>query len=478
MEKLMNKKIMAFAAAVVVAASMFGGCSNKASNTNTETTVVEGTTLPDSAVEETGSSVTKATDGEGNIVTDEEGNEVTVTTATFKDPSAAFSNTDVPMDDDYYLTQQATGTTVNEEDVIAMIQAGTTAPVEKPPVMKEYNIDCSQRYGFNQLSNAEKELYKQMLDAVKSCKLKLPVDDSITNEMWIKVYGCMYTQEPELFWIANRAERGKFWYWETDPDAIAKLQKQIDEKAAYVLGQAEGLDTYGKIKTFHDYIGLHNNFQMYDPDNIAETCYNFTIYGGLVNGRIQCEGYAKTMQYLCDLAGIESMVVIGTNANGDSHAWNVIKIDGNWYNVDSTWDDPILTTPDPTNLRHRYFGVPDKWIHELSHFNINTKTTGTKVKYFDPPACTAEDVNWFRKENRLYSDADSADAALRAALTAAADGKTRVAEIRVTDKAIYDKITADLKGYANWIKEQKSSVKGVSSNCDPNTLVIELDLTY
>ena len=478
----MNKKIVTFAAALVMTASVFGGCSSK-NGQNDETafnTIENGTVAP--SPEETDpaeTSVTAVTDPDGNIVTDAEGNEVTTTTATFQDPSAKISDTSVPMDDDFYLTQEATGTTVNEADVIAMIEAGTTAATaEKPPVMKEYNISASQRYGYNQLTKAERELYDQMLDCVKSCKLKLPVDDSVTNEMWIKVYGCMYTQEPELFWIANKAERGRFWYWENDPDVIAKMQKEIDNAAAKVIGQAEGLDTYGKVKVFHDYIGLHNNFELYDKERMVETCYNFTIYGGLINGRIQCEGYAKTMQYLCDLAGIESMVVIGTNASGDSHAWNVIKMDGNWYNVDSTWDDPILKEVDPTNLRHMYFGVPDSWIHEKSHFNINTKSTGTKVKYFDPPACTAEDLNWFKKENKLYSDAASADTALRAALKIAADNKTRVAEIRVTDKATFDSVTANLKDYANWIKEQNSAVKSVSSNSDERTLVIELDLKY
>ncbi|MBQ8978978.1 MAG: hypothetical protein IJ080_04350, partial [Oscillospiraceae bacterium] len=106
------------------------------------------------------------------------------------------------------------------------------------------------------------------------------------------------------------------------------------------------------------------------------------------------------------------------------------------------------------------------------------KSTGTKVKYFDPPACTAEDLNWFKKENKLYSDAASADTALRAALKIAADNKTRVAEIRVTDKATFDSVTANLKDYANWIKEQNSAVKSVSSNSDERTLVIEFDLKY
>ncbi|MBQ5310791.1 MAG: hypothetical protein ILP19_01950 [Oscillospiraceae bacterium] len=482
----MNKKILAFAAAIVMAASAFTGCSSKPANNDTEVSMaviqdgteapapeesVDGTTVPGSAV---------AVDGEGNIVTDENGETVIVTSATFKDP-AAEAGTSVSHDDEYYMSQTGEGTTVDEDKLAEMIEAGvTTTAAPKAPIMKEYNIDCTTRYGYNQLSSAEKELYKQMLDAVKSVKLRLEVDDSVTTEMWVKVYGCMYSQEPELFWIANKTEKGRFWYWEVEPEKIKSLQSEIDKKAGEVLALADGKSTYEKVKTFHDYIVLHDTFEMYDKSRISDTCFNFTVYGGLVGGRIQCEGYAKTMQYLCDLSGIESMVISGTNKDGDSHAWNVIKIDGKWYNVDATWDDPILSKTDPTNLRHRYFAVPDSWIHNKSHYNINMKVSGTKVKYFDPPACTAEDMNYFKQEGMLFSDMASAEKALKAQMKTAAANKTRVAEVRVSSKDVYDKMTssANLKEYAQWIKGENSAVKSVSSNCDPETLVIELGLLY
>ena len=453
----MNKRILASAAALLMCMSVFAGCGDKPEDgTEVETSV---------NVIENG---TEAPSGEPV-----EGSGTTVS-VNFDDPAAQLGigsegtlSPDIP---DVDATEAETTLPANHEDVMNMIT--NTEVTTKAPVLKEYNVDYSTRYGYNQLNDAEKKLYAQILEAVKSVKLKVDVDESVTDEMWVKVYGCMYIQEPQLFWLSSkRVTKGKLWYWEVDPEIIASMQKEIDAKVGKVLAEAEGKSDYDKLKVFHDYISLNNDF-------VKDEGFNQTIYGGFVTGTIQCEGYAKTMQYLCDLSGVESMIVVGTNDAGDSHAWNVVKVDGSWYNLDTTWDDPILTEVDSTNVRYRYFLVPDEWIHNKSHFNINKKTTGTQVTYFNPPACTSEDKNYFKVTNQLYTDKASADAALKDKMKSAASSKLRAAEIRVASKDVYDAITANLKDYATWIKGENSAVKSVASNCDPNTLVIELDLIY
>lgn len=448
----MTKRIMAFAAAVLMAASVFTGCGSKTEDdaqAQTSVNVIEnGTTAPS-------------------------GEEVTTAEGDFSDPAAQLGVEtqpgDIPPED---AENQETTLPPNHEEIINMIQNGGGTVTTKAPILKEYNVDCTTRYGYNQLNDAEKELYKQILEAANSIRTSLRVDDSVTDEMWIKVYGCVYMQEPQLFWLSSKkVSKGKLWYWEIDPELIASMQKEIDATVGKILAEADGKSDYEKLKVFHDYIALNNNF-------VKESGYNQTIYGGFVNGEIQCEGYAKSIQYLCDLTGIESTVVVGTNESGDSHAWNVVKVDGKWYNLDTTWDDPILSNVVKTNIRYRYFLVPDEWIHNKSHFNVNKKTTGTQVTYFTPPACTSDDMNYFKVTKQLYSEEASADTALRAKLKECAASNTRAVEIRVTSQAVYDAVTKNLKDYASWIKSENSAVTSVSSNCDPNTLVIELDLSF
>ncbi len=83
---------------------------------------------------------------------------------------------------------------------------------------------------------------------------------------------------------------------------------------------------------------------------------NHSAYGALCNRSAVCEGYAEAYQLLMDIAGIECIYVAG-EAN-EPHAWNMLCIDGSYYHVDTTWDDP-LSTDAVQRLLHDYFLISD-----------------------------------------------------------------------------------------------------------------------
>lgn len=100
-------------------------------------------------------------------------------------------------------------------------------------------------------------------------------------------------------------------------------------------------DTYNQIKLVHDYIISNTKYdQDMDNNNI------YTAYGALKERIAVCEGYAKAFKYILDDLGIPCVIACGVarNSNGEteSHAWNYVKIDGGWYAVDCTWDDPVI----------------------------------------------------------------------------------------------------------------------------------------
>ena len=185
------------------------------------------------------------------------------------------------------------------------------------------------------------------------------------------------------------------------------------------------------------------------------------------------------MQFLCDKAGIASMIITGAGEQA-SHAWNVVNVEGEWYNLDSTWDDPILKTQVDNNLSHRYFLVKDSEIHNISHFSINeiTLSTGAKIKYFDPPACTADKNNYFAKSGKLFADQASAEAALKEGMKAAANNKERCVEVRLSTDEAYNAMKGNLSAYASWIKGENSAVTSVSGLTDDALKIIQVDLTY
>ena len=118
---------------------------------------------------------------------------------------------------------------------------------------------------------------------------------------------------------------------------------------------AAGEDKMEQIKLVHDYLV---DSMEYDGEGKSDV---YTIYGALVNKKAVCKGYAKAYQYILNKLGIPCIVVsgVGENSNGEieKHAWNYVLIDENWYAVDVTWDDPIITGTGkiPDNIKHKYY---------------------------------------------------------------------------------------------------------------------------
>ena len=127
------------------------------------------------------------------------------------------------------------------------------------------------------------------------------------------------------------------------------------------------MSEYEKVKALHDYI--INNTQ-YDYENYLNGTIpdsSYSAVGVFQYGVAVCQGYAYAFELLCELAGIECELVTGT-ANGGGHAWNQVKVDGKWYNIDLTWDDPIyyyngVLTP---ILVYDYFLISDEQMY-LDH---------------------------------------------------------------------------------------------------------------
>lgn len=85
------------------------------------------------------------------------------------------------------------------------------------------------------------------------------------------------------------------------------------------------------------------------------------VDGVLMRGTGVCDSYAKCYQLMLNAAGIECARVTGLG-NGGSHAWNAVKFDGEWYWVDTTWDDPFVGGEEAVSGHegYMYFGLPDE----------------------------------------------------------------------------------------------------------------------
>ena len=114
--------------------------------------------------------------------------------------------------------------------------------------------------------------------------------------------------------------------------------KKIRDK---IVNNLKGYSNYEQIKYVHNW--LIDNLE-YDTTYKQTDIHN--VYGALVNRKVVCEGYARAFKYILDGLDIENILVSGTATNSnnstESHAWNYVKLDGKWYAIDVTWDDPII----------------------------------------------------------------------------------------------------------------------------------------
>ena len=87
------------------------------------------------------------------------------------------------------------------------------------------------------------------------------------------------------------------------------------------------------------------------------------------------------MKLLCDLSGIDCKMITGT-AGGENHAWNLVKLDDQWYHTDVTWDDP---SPDvPGRVLYTYFNVEETAIDKSHSWDDEWYLTadGKEYNYF------------------------------------------------------------------------------------------------
>lgn len=126
--------------------------------------------------------------------------------------------------------------------------------------------------------------------------------------------------------------------------ALAEIAEYEELSKALAEKIPEDISDMEKMLFLYDYIAL--NFE-YDEDYIDES---YDAYHFLKNKKGVCEAYAKTYNKVFEMLGVP---VLTAFSDVDNHAWNIVKIDGNYYHIDTTWADP---TPDRSgNVDHSYF---------------------------------------------------------------------------------------------------------------------------
>ena len=182
--------------------------------------------------------------------------------------------------------------------------------------------------------------------------------------------------------------------------AKRKTAEDAADKLLLDLGITADMSDYEKATAIHNAVAYITEYHheaaaavisATSDDEIAAAYAKYpnihTMYGALVEHKAVCDGYAKTYQYLLYKVGIPSHIVTGYGG-AESHAWNLVKLDGDWYYTDLTWDDQ------DSGLYYSYYNVTTEQL-EKDHTIDETD--------YSFPECTATLDNYYTKNSAELS---------------------------------------------------------------------------
>ncbi len=122
-----------------------------------------------------------------------------------------------------------------------------------------------------------------------------------------------------------------------DASSTKQAIQRVENRVNACLKTVENCSSdYEKIKGIHDWLAANIS---YDYNHFDQS-----LYAALVQGSAVCAGYVSAFDYIAKKAGIETIQVSGvghsTSTQSENHAWNLVKVDGTWYELDLTWNDP------------------------------------------------------------------------------------------------------------------------------------------
>lgn len=225
--------------------------------------------------------------------------------------------------------------------------------------------------------SSELSLEDYVVNALENFETQIDVTAyKIPREEATEIYFQILNNHPSLFYVVSAAG----WSWNsstnmvisysvlyTDTEENIKAQKaDFDRAVKKALNWVDSsMTSEEKALAVHDYLVLECEYDKERLDNGTLPDISHSAYGALVNKIAVCDGYAKAYSSILEELGISSTVISSGSMN---HAWNQVSINGEWYHVDATWDDP--TWDCVGRVGHDYFLLSDAAISDDNHEHV------------------------------------------------------------------------------------------------------------
>lgn len=289
------------------------------------------------------------------------------------------------------------GTLDQIRSIAKSVLAGEPEEVEELRQMEvAQSEEGHQEYYFKQLNEEEQRVYRELLKGIRAREkdfyLTLSQDDSID-----RCYHAVLKDHPEIFWVHNHEKIYKTTYSDSDyctftpgyihPESeISEIQNAMEAGFQEVssLIPADASD-YEKVRIVYTYVIDNTQYQASDDDQ--------SIAGVFWKKEAVCAGYAGAVQYLLERIGVPCIYVDGsTQGSTEGHAWNIVKLDGEYYYVDATnGDQPDFLNGNAAQLEEHKTIIYDY----LCPFPEEYEKKYIRSEELTVPDCTAKDMNFY-----------------------------------------------------------------------------------
>ena len=147
--------------------------------------------------------------------------------------------------------------------------------------------------------------------------------------------------------------------------------KKVDNEVSRLTDEliVEGDSDINNIRRVHDYIINHSRYDSNRSDYGIVTYHSDIAVGPLLEGYGICGGYTDAMELFLEEMGIKSYKI-----SSEEHIWNALYLDGSWYHLDLTWDDPVTTSGEDL-LEDKFFLIDTKTLHAIEQTEHQFDTT-------------------------------------------------------------------------------------------------------
>lgn len=338
------------------------------------------------------------------------------------------SKEDVHNSDDANLPESssirvydADGNTIDQEGSrnnkkIKAYESGELIKASELDSVKEGHSDC---YYYTRLDSSEKNTYCEIYAILKEVREDVILTEKDPEKIDL-AFQCVMNDHPEIFYLSgysinkfivnNQIERiALSGTYTMTKELVTEKSAEMEKWITHVIENAPEGDDYQKIKYVYEYLIRNNSYDL-------NAVNNQNILSVIENGLTVCTGYAKSTQILLNRMGIFCTLVDGRAdssggmdeygnglQDGELHVWNIVRANGKYYNVDTTWGDSSFLSFEEDfesylamEIGYDYFMVEDDDLSE-------THKAEPRVEM---PKCNSMDDNYYVREGYYFTSVD------------------------------------------------------------------------